>query len=167
LQEDLANNNQLPIVPIKNDTKESQIVDEVKVVVGKVTTKSKSNDKKVDVSPKEMNSSTNKLQEDLANNNESPVVTNKNNTKDKQIMDQASKDPINMMVDKATVMPMELVPLVMSDSCNRGCEDCIGYIKVTPEGMERYTASVIKRALQLRDGIHEQVWKEFAGNFYN
>ena len=67
-----------------------------------------------------MKSSTNKLQEDLANNNESPVVTNENNTKDKQIMDQASKDPINMMVDKATAMPMELVPLVMSDSCNRG-----------------------------------------------
>merc|ERR1711908_193642 len=134
-------NNQLPIVPIKNDTKESQIRDEVKV-----TTKNKSNDEKVDVSPKEMKSSTNKLQEDLANNNESPVVTNKNNTQDKQIV-----DPINMMVDKATIMPMELVPLVMSNTCNKGCKDCIGYIKVTPEGMERYTASVIKRALQLRD----------------
>ena len=48
---------------------------------------------------------------------------------------------------------------------SKGCKECIGFVKFTPDALERYTRSVIKRALELRDGIHEQVWKEVSENF--
>jgi hypothetical protein len=146
--------------------------------------------------------------QDLANNNQSAVVTEKNITEENQIANQVKdvdeaimkepmilikpdaftvaklddqsavatkikdvlKDPIDIVVDGATAKPEEPIALIKSGLCTAnkgyGCKHCIGFIKVTPEAMERYTESVIKRALQLRDGIHEQVWKEFSQNLF-
>jgi len=144
-------------------------------------------DKKAEMAAKETKSVRNELQEDLANNNQ-PVVTHETNIYGKNQIANQAKIPVNETIEKvkepmilikpdafavarlddqlaasakATAKPDEPIDLRKS----KGCKECIGFVKFTPDALERYTRSAIKRALELRDGIHEQVWKEFSENF--
>merc|ERR1711962_1331564 len=140
LQEDLANNNQPTVSYETNSYGKNQIANQAKVLVNETIEKLKE--------PVLVDETIEKVKE--------PMILIKPDA-----FAVAKLDDQLAASSKANARPDEPIDLRKS----KGCKECIGFVKFTPDALERYTRSVIKRALELRDGIHEQVWKEVSENF--